>query len=343
MSEVIQHHIGSKKDGQNVEIYTLQNSSGMRCKILTLGGIISEWSIISKENRRVDIVLGFSDLESYLADHPFFGAITGRVAGRITGGKFSLDGKDYQLEINDPPNHLHGGSNALDKRIWQVEYADSTTLKLSYFSQDGEQGYPGNVQFTTDYHLSEDGQLSVTHGATTDQATPINLTSHSYFNLKGQGEGDILDHQLQVRAQHYATTDSHGTLLEKASISPQEPGSFQNTKSIREALPYIAHRHGDLYFLENPSGKLLPVITLTEPISGRTLTVKTTDHCLQLYFGKFISEQLVGKNNRAYKPFSGLCLECHGYPNGVNRPELGDIILPPDEKYSQTTIYHLSN
>lgn len=330
-------------DGSSVEQYTLQNAAGMYCKIITLGGIITEWSILSRENSRVDIVLGFSDLESYLAGHPHFGAITGRVAGRITGGKFSLDGIDYDLEINDPPNHLHGGSNALDKKIWQVEYADSNTLKLSYLSPDGEQGYPGNVQFTTDYHLSEDGQLSITHGAITDKSTPISLTSHSYFNLKGQGEGDILDHQLQVDAQYFATSDSHGTLLEKSPLSPQDPGSFQNTKIIRDALPFIPYEHGDLYFLNNPSGKILPVATLTEPLSGRTLTVKTTNPCLQLYFGKYLPEHLIGKNGSRYGAFSAMCLEGQGYPNGVNAPELGNIILRPNEKYSQTTIYHLTN
>ncbi|MEZ7956007.1 MAG: aldose epimerase family protein [Rubritalea sp.] len=345
MSSAIQQHFGTTPDGEAVEVFTLQNSAGMRCKILTYGGIISEWSLISNENTRIDVVLGFSELESYLAGHPYFGAITGRVAGRISGGEFYLDGQHYQLAINDPPNHLHGGDVGLDKRVWQVEYAAANSLKLSYLSPDGEEGYPGNVQFTASYRLSEDGELSITHEATTDKATPICLTNHSYFNLAGQGQGDILDHHLQIDALHYSSTDSHGTLLEKKPVKPQDPGNFQCRKSVREALPFIDRKHGDLYFLDQPSEQphTHPVATLTEPNSGRTLNARTNSKCLQLYLGKYIPENLIGKEGRSYGPFSAICLECHDYPNGVNAPELGDIILHPHQTYSQQIIYHLSN
>jgi aldose 1-epimerase len=347
MSEITQTHFGTTTKGKAIEAYTLQNSAGMRCKILTYGGIISEWSLISKENTRIDIVLGFSELDGYLAGHPYFGAITGRVAGRISGGKFSLDGKKYQLAINDPPNHLHGGIVGLDKQVWKADQACSTanSLKLSYFSPDGEEGYPGNVHFTATYSLSEDGQLSITHEATTDKSTPICLTNHSYFNLAGQGQGDILDHHLQIDASHYSTTDSHGSLLKKKLINQQDPGFFQSCKSVREALPFIDREHGDLYFLNKPEEQLLPrqVATLTEPISGRTLKVQTNSKCLQLYLGKYIPENLIGKEERSYGPFSAICLECQDYPNGVNTPELGDIILHPHQTYSQQIIYHLSN
>ncbi len=345
MSSAIQQHFGTTPDGETVAAYTLQNSAGMRCKILTYGGIISEWSLISKENARVDIVLGFSELEAYLTGHPYFGAITGRVAGRISGGEFSLDGKNYQLAINDPPNHLHGGIVGLDKRVWQVESADASSLKLSYFSPDGEEGYPGNVQFTATYRLSEDGQLSITYEATTDKSTPICLTNHSYFNLTGHGQGDILDHHLQIDASHYSTTDPHGSLLEKKPVTPQDPGSFLSSKNVREALPFIDREHGDLYFLDNSSEPPHPrqVATLTEPISGRTLKVQTNNQCLQLYLGKYIPENLIGKEDRSYGPFSAICLECQDYPNGVNAPELGDIILHPHQTYSQQITYHLSN
>lgn len=343
MSETLKQHFGTTPDGEKVEAYTLQTAAGMRCKILTYGGIISEWSLMSNENTRVDVVLGFSTLEGYLAGHPYFGAIIGRVAGRISGGKFSLNGKEYKLAINDPPNHLHGGIVGLDKRVWKVEHADMNSLKLSYFSPDGEEGYPGNVQFTATYNLSEDGELAITHQATTDQATPICLTNHSYFNLAGQGTGDILDHEIEIDATHYATTDAYGTLLEKKAINPQHTGTFQHVKSVREALPFINREHGDLYFLDNPSQQLQQVATVTEPHSGRTLRVHTNSPCLQLYLGKYITEELIGKEDRPYGPFCALCLECHDYPNGVNDPELGDIILQPDQTYSQRTVYHLSN
>lgn len=340
MQKAISEHFGTTPCGKSVEKYTLTNASGMHCKILTYGGTITEWSLLSNHGERIDTVLGFSEFNSYLGDHPHFGAIIGRVAGRITNGIFSLNGTEYQLEINDPPNHLHGGSNGLDKKIWQVEYSDRNNLTLSYQSPE-ERGYPGNVNFTTEYSLSETGELSITHNAKTDKATPINLTCHAYFNLNGAG--DILDHELEIHAQSYAATNVYGTLLNQEPIKVTGSNTFLTPTKIRNILPHIPYEHGDLYFLNNPHSKLIHAATLKEPISGRSLTVKTTNPCLQLYLGKHISDQIIGKKQINYGAFSGLCLECQNYPDAVNKSQFGNIIIHPDQPYKQQTIYLLSN
>lgn len=323
--------------------YTLENAAGMRCKIITHGGILTEWSCINPENTRTDIVLGFDCLDDYLAGHPYFGATTGRVAGRISGARFILDNREINLAVNDPPNHLHGGDVGLDKRLWKVERACASSLELSYFSPDGEEGYPGNVQFHTTYSLSEKGALSIEYRATTDQATPINLTHHSYFNLAGAGEGDILDHQLQIEASSYSVTDPGGTLLEKRSIDPGNGCSFLQSRTIREALNEIAHQHGDNYFVDRQSNKeLIRVARLQELVSGRSMEVWSTEDCLQLYLGKHLPDGLIGKQGKSYHPFSALCLECQGYPDAVNNPRHGESILQPEDEYYHQTIYQLS-
>lgn len=315
----------------------------MRCNIITYGGILTEWSFINKLGTRTDIVLGWDRLDDYLASNTYFGAITGRVAGRISGGHFSLDSKDYHLAINAPPNHLHGGSIGLDKRLWNVQAESRSSLSLSYFSPDGEEGYPGNVTFIVTYRLSDEGALSIEYRATTDQATPINLTNHSYFNLSGAGDGDILDHQLQISARSYSETDSCGTLLTKRNIDRHNGCSFFEPRTIREALDEIAHQHGDNYFIDRSTPKdLIEVARLREPISGRCLTVRSTEDCLQLYLSKYLSDDIIGKQGKSYPPFSAICLECQGYPDGMNTPEYGNPILQPEDEYYQQTVYQLS-
>jgi aldose 1-epimerase len=265
------------------------------------------------------------------------------VAGRISGARFTLDNKEFNLVVNDPPNHLHGGHIGLDKRLWNVEKASASSLELSYLSPDGEEGYPGNVQFHATYSLSENGALSIEYRATTDKATPINLTNHSYFNLSGAGEGDILDHQLQIAASNYSVTDPRGTLLEKKPIDPNNGCSFLQSRTIREALNEIAHQHGDNYFIDRPSKKeLIWVARLQEPVSGRSLEVWSTEDCLQLYISKYLSEDIIGKQGKSYPPFSALCLECQGYPDGMNNPQYGNCILQPEDEYYHQTIYQLS-
>ncbi len=316
----------------------------MRCKIITYGGILTEWSCSNQENTRTDIVLGFDRLDDYLAGHPYFGATTGRVAGRISGARFTLGNAQFNLAVNDPPNHLHGGDLGLDKRLWKVEKAGASSLQLSYFSPDGEEGYPGNVQFHTTYSLSETGALSIEYRATTDRATPISLTHHSYFNLSGAGEGNILDHQLRIAASSYSATDRHGTLLEKRMIDQNNGCSFLRPQSIREALHSIAYEHGDNYFIDRHSQKeLISVACLRDPVSGRRLEVWSTEDCLQLYLGKHLPDGLIGKQGKNYPPFAALCLECQGYPDGVNNPQYGNSILQPEDEYYHQTVYHLSH
>jgi len=337
MSLESMRHFGILPDSTQVEEYTLRNSTGMHCKVLTYGGIISEWSLISKDNERVNVVHGFSELGSYLKSPAYFGAIIGRVAGRMSNGSFCVDGVNYQLAVNDFPNHLHGGDVGLNRRVWEVEEVGDTSITLSYLSPDGEEGYPGNVQFYARYTLNEDGCVNIHYKAKTDQATPISLTNHSYFNLAGSG--DILDHRLQISSHHYSRSGAKGTLIEKRPVDHESGVSFINAKIVREALPQIDYQHGDLYFLANKTNHKSVSACLEEPLSGRTLTVYTNQECLQLYLGKGIPSV----PSQQQGAFSALCLECQGYPDGVNSPELGNIILQPNQEYSHHTTYHLSN
>ena len=315
-----------------MKFHTLQNSHGMRCKILSYGALVAEWSLLDDEGKRVDMVLGFSEPEDYLEDHPYFGTTTGRVAGRISDGKFHLGGKHYELAINDPPNHLHGGIKGLDKRHWEVKKASQNSISLHYHSPDGEEGYPGNVDFFTTYHLNDEGALSVVYEAQTDAPTPINLTNHMYFNLRGEGNGDILDHRLTIASEAYVSADSRGTLQERLQLGSGRGCSFLEERTISQGLSEIDHGHGDLYFLSKNreiASSLQFAARLHEPSSGRTLEVHTTSDYLQLYLGKHISSDLVGKQGRAYGAFAGLCLECQGYPDGFGDSSLGNIILQP--------------
>ena len=203
--------------------------------------------------------------------------------------------------------------------------------------------YLRQLRKSAPYSLSENGALSIEYRATTDKATPINLTNHSYFNLSGAGEGDILDHQLQIAASNYSVTDPRGTLLEKRPIDPNNGCSFLQSRTIREAVNEIAHQHGDNYFIDRPSKKeLIWVARLQEPVSGRSLEVWSTEDCLQLYISKYLSEDIIGKQGKSYPPFSALCLECQGYSDGMNTPQYGNCILQPEDEYYHQTIYQLS-
>ncbi len=334
-AEVIrQKDFGVLPTGQRVDAYTLSNSRGMSMEAITYGGIVTQLHAPDRDGNLADVVCGFGNLQAYLAGHPYFGCIAGRVAGRITAGRFKLDGVEHSLALNDPPNHLHGGWMGLDKRLWNAEPISENSLRLSYLSPDGEEGYPGNVQTSATYSLTDANEFVIEFEATTDRATPLSLTHHGYFNLAGEGSGRIDDHILRIFATGFAPADENMALKGIRKPVAGQANDFTRPRRIGEALGGLWKNHGDVYFLGGSAAA-----HLFDPHSGREMWVRTTQPCLQLYTGVSLDGMLIGKSGRPYVKHGALCLECEGFPDGPNRPELGDIILRPGQRYRQRIIH----
>ncbi|MFZ4681735.1 MAG: aldose epimerase family protein [Terrimicrobiaceae bacterium] len=333
---------GNLPSGESVELYTLHGGAGASLDVITYGGIVKALRVPDRHGDLADVVLGFDDLESYLAPHPFFGAITGRVAGRIPGARFTVEGKDYDLVQNDGPNHLHGGLRGLDKRIWKaepLERADGAdSLRLTYISPDGEEGYPGTVHISVVYTFQPDNVFVIESEVTTDRLTPISLTNHSYFNLAGEGSGEIFDHELTVYAERAFLVDDLLTPLGRTAPIAGTAADFSSPRRLGDAIPELFARHGDCYQLPG-GGTLRRAARLTHPASGRTLTVSTNEHCLQVYTSAYLAMTNPGKNGHHYQPYAGLCLECEGYPAGVDFPEFGSILVNPGVPQRRVTLY----
>lgn len=340
-------HFGTLPCGQAVEIHTLSNPAGSELKVLTYGGIVTSLRVPDRHGHLDDVVLGFNRLADYLERSPYFGAITGRVAGRIPAGRFTLGGKIHQLALNDGANHLHGGITGLDKRVWQAapvlrpDGADS--LRLHYFSPDGEEGYPGALDITVTYTLTDDNAFIVETATSSDRPTPVSLTHHSYFNLAGEGNGTIADHLLQITADRAIALADDLAPLGHAYPVAGLADDFTTPRRLDDAIPGIFQCHGALYCLDRPDeGALVAVARLSDPASGRVLDVSTTEHCLQLYTSSVFDGTLTGKSGRAYPRHAGICFECEGYPDGVNTPGFGNILVDPERPQRHTTVYAFS-
>ena len=345
---ITKKQFGRLPTGEAVDEYTLSNARGLLAKVITYGGIVTELHAPDRHGKSADVCLGFASLEPYLAGHPYFGCITGRIAGRLTHGKFSLDGKNYTLAINNAPNHLHGGNVGLDKRIWSAEivrHADGVdALRLSYLSPDGEEGYPGNLRIAVTYRVTDANALAIDYEATTDKATLFNPTNHAYFNLAGEGSGRIDDHVLQIFSDEIVSAGEAMTLVDRREPVAGKANDFTQPKRVGDALPGLWNNHGDNYFLRaKPAGStLVPAARLSHPASGRVLEIATTETCVQFYSGSSLDDSFVGKAGRRYEKHAALCLECQGYPNAINAPHLGNITLRPGETYRQTTVHTFS-
>ena len=301
-----------------------------------------------------DIVLGFDQLEPYFENPAYFGCTTGRVANRIAGGKFSLNGQAYQLATNlDGKHHLHGGNIGLDKRLWDgstniVDGVPSATF--TYISPDGEEGYPGNLSIQVTYLLTEDNQLRIEYRATSDRSTPVNLTNHSYFNLAGTDEGTILKHELLLMANNYTEMDNDLIPTGKISTVEKTPLDFRNSTPIGDRIhqlpPQPEFRNPGGYdhnmVLNDYTGDLSLAARVYEPSSGRIMEVFTTEPAMQLYTGNFLDGTIIGKNGVVYEKHFGLCIETQHYPDSVNRPEFPSTILDPDEIYATATTFKFS-
>ncbi len=341
------HPYGKLPTGEAVEAITLENGTGASLCVLTLGGIVTSLCVPGRNGEIADVVLGFDRLEPYLAPHPYFGAIVGRVAGRIPGACFTLDGKTYQLAQNDGPNHLHGGLRGLDKRIWNatpVKRSDGAdSIRLAYHSPDGEEGYPRTVDFTVTYTLTADNIFIIESEAASDRVTPVSLTHHSYFNLAGEGNGNINNHELTVFCNQTIAVDEFLTPLGRLESVAGCATDFTSPRRLGDVIPHLFQNHGDVYLLKRPAhAVLVPAARLMDPSSGRILTVSTMEFCLQIYTGTFLDGSLIGKSGLPYGPYAGICLECQGYPGALDFPEFGSILVEPGKPMRRVTQYAFS-
>ena len=329
--------------------FTLINKAGNYVSISTLGGTITNLVVPDKDGKLGDVVLGFDTLDGYLKDSPYFGCITGRVCNRIAKGKFTLDGKEYTLPTNNGPNSLHGGEYGLDKMVWKPEAsvgAHGPTLKLTYTSPDGAQGYPGNLSCTVQYTWTDANELRIDYAATTDKTTVVNLTNHSYFNLGGHASGAILDHELKLTADKYTPVDD--TLIPTGKIDPVKgtPFDFTTATKIGARIKEIkADPVGyDLNYMHGTKRTDKPQLaaTVTEPTSGRVLEVSTTEPGIQFYTGNFLDGKVKGKGGAVYKQYNAFCLEDQFFPDSPNQKDFPSITLKPGDRYTHTTVYKLS-
>lgn len=345
---VVKSDFGKTADGKPVDLYTLTNAHGLKAKVITYGGIITELHTPDRNGKPADVVLGFDNLKGYLAGHPYFGAIVGRVANRIAKGKFTLGGKTYQLATNNGPNALHGGLQGFDKKVWKaepVEGTDGPGVRLSYTSPDGEEGYPGNLNVMVTYTLTNQDELRIDYKATTDKDTPVNLSNHSYFNLAGPGGGDILGHELMLAADAYTPVDA--TLIPTGEIKPVKgtPLDFTTPTPIGARIDQLKGDPGgyDHNFVLRGGGKSLALAArVHEPKTGRVMEMYTTEPGVQFYTGNFLDGKLTGKYGVVYKKHMGFCLEAQHFPGSVNHPNFPSVILKPGSTYTQTTVYKFS-
>jgi aldose 1-epimerase len=342
---------GKTAGGQAVELYTLTNENGVVCKLMTYGATVTELRVPDKQGKLENVVFGFDSVAGYESDaNQYFGCTTGRVANRIAKGKFTLDGKEYTLATNNGPNHLHGGvKRSLDKVVWKAEANVKTKhgigVAFTYTSPDGEEGYPGKLSITVTYTLTSKNELAIHYDATTDKATPVNLTNHSYFNLSGAGAETVLDHELQLQSENYTPVDD--TLIPTGKILPVKGTMFDFTKSTRlgeridPLIKSAALGYDHNFVLSQREKEPTLAAKLKDPSSGRVLTVLTNQPSIQVYSGNFLKSQ-AGKDGKTYKLRSGICLETYHYPDSVNQPSFASTILRPGEKYDFTCIYAFS-
>lgn len=341
---------GKAPDG-SVDLFTLTNPNGISASITTYGGRVVSLKVPDKKGTLGDIVLGFDTLDGYLAENPYFGALIGRYGNRIGKARFTLDGKVYELAANDGPNSLHGGKKGFDKVIWtpaDVSTSDVPALELRYVSKDREEGYPGELTSVVTYSLTKQNELKIDYKATTTMNTVLNLTNHSYWNLAGQGEGDILGHQLTIAASKFTPVDK--TLIPTGQLKSLDgsPLDFRNATAIGERIDKddeqlkFGKGYDHNFCIDGADGTLKRCAIVTDAKSGRTMEVLTTHPGVQFYTGNFLDGTLKGKGGKVYGRRSALCLETQHYPDSPNKPEFPTSELKPGETYQHTTVYRFT-
>jgi aldose 1-epimerase len=345
---------GKMPDGREVKMFTLSNDRGMSMSVINYGGIIVALNVPDKNGKIEDVVLGYDSLTHYIKNNPYFGALIGRYGNRIAKGKFSLDGNSYQLDTNNEPNHLHGGSDGYHAVFWNIEpdTVGRNALRLTYQSKDGEEGYPGNLNIEVVYLLTEKNELNITYKATTDKKTIINLTQHSYFNLSGDVKKDILDHELHLNADRFVPVDE--TLIPTGTLKNVEgtPFDFRTPMTIGSRIDkkdqqlQFGRGYDHCWVLNDQEASnktnLTLAATLYEATSGRVMSVYTTEPGIQFYSGNFLDGSNIGKKGAVYKHRYGLCLESEHFPDSPNQKNFPSVELNPGETYFTQTVYSFS-
>ncbi|WPO00321.1 aldose epimerase family protein [Pseudomonas sp. MUP55] len=350
-----QKPFGKTNDGTAVEQYVLRNSHGMQATVITYGGVLQSLKVPDKHGKVDDVVLGFDDVQGYQAGTAFFGATIGRFGNRLAGGAFELDGKRYQVPLNDGPNSLHGGAQGFDKQVWQakpVKDKDSVGVTLTYLSKDGEMGFPGNLKTEVTYRLNDKNELHIDYTATTDKPTVLNLTNHSYFNLAGAGNGDILKQVATLHASHY--TPVNATLIPTGELAPVKgtPMDFlkptaigQHIKADHPQLKFAEPKQGGFDFnwaLDTKGDVKQLAADVHDPESGRRLQLYTSEPGVQFYTSNFLDGSVKGKGGKTYQHWSGFTLETQHFPDAPNQPTFASTRLNPGQTYTQNTVFKFS-
>lgn len=332
---------GKTASGDTVTLYTLTNSSGNTVKMIDYGAIIVSIDVPDREGKKANVNAGFDSLDGYLQRHPYFGSTVGRFCNRIANGKFTIEGKEYNLFINNGPNHLHGGKVGFDQQIWKtekIEDAGKVSLRFTLHSPDGQEGYPGNLDVTAEYTWDDSNKLSIRFIAKTDKATHVNLTNHAYFNLGGPSGGKIYDHELRLSAKEYVPVNENMIPLGQTATVTGTALDFTNPTKIGDRIQTLEATKGydHCFVVAGEAGKLRPAAQVVDPKSGRTMVVETTQPGIQLYTGNF----LAGDGSTAnYGQHEAFCLETQHYPDSPNQPEFPTTLLKPGETLDETTTY----
>ena len=337
---------GKTKDGKTVELYTLTNRNGLVAKVMTYGATLTELHVPDKDGNKQSVVLGFDDFSKYEAGHPFFGSTTGRVANRIAKGRFTIDGKEYKVAVNNGPNHLHGGPNGFDKQMWkaqEVKSKEGPSVRFTYRSPDMDQGFPGNLDTTVIYTLTNNDELKIDYTATTDKPTIVNLTNHSYFNLAGEGNGTVLDHELMINADNYTVFDS--TQIPTGEIKPVAgtPLDFRKPTPIGQRIGQVEGGGYDHNFVLNDPGPQMRLCAqVRDPGSGRVMEIRTDQPGVQLYTANGLDGKITGVSGKPYPKYGAFCLETQHYPDSVNHPKFPTVVLRPGQRYHTVTTHRFS-
>jgi len=340
--QIAQKKFGTITNGQDVDLFSLINDNGITAEITNFGGIVKSLYVPDRNGISRDIVLGFDNLEGYIGEHPYFGAIIGRVCNRLAGAAFRLDGKTFKVSANAGTMQLHGGYSGFDKKVWKakpVKGTNTVSLVLDYHSADGEEGYPGNLDVTVIYTLTNDNKLQIQYSATADKPTPVNLTNHSYFNLAGEGSGVIDDHELMLFADSHTLFDNDG--IPTGEIISVKGTDLDFTKPIRigERIHDLKTGYDHNYVIRKQHDLLRKAAIVTEPVSGRKMEVFTTEPGIQFYTANWFDGNLAGKGGKQYKKHTAFCLETQHFPDSPNHPEFPPVILRPGEIFKSETIY----